>query len=68
MGEIQTSNACDLASMRTNRAFLNQFSANADGYDAYVRDGLRPWSQQMDRVHKLVDNALGIDHLAKKNN
>ena len=67
LGEVQTSNDCDLASMRTNRPFLNQFSANADGYDAYVRDGLRPWSRELDRVHRLVDDALGIDHPAGKN-
>ena len=53
---------CDLASMRTNRPFLDQFSTNADGYDAYIRDGVKPWSLQSNRVHELVDDALGIDH------
>ena len=62
MGEVRTRNECDLAALRSNRPFLNQFSANADGYDAYVRDGVKPWSLQFDRVHKLVDSALGIDH------
>lgn len=62
LGEVQTQNECDLAAMRTNQPFLNQFSANADGYDAYIRDGVKPWSQQFDRVHALVDSALGISH------
>ena len=61
-GEAVTQNECDLAAMRSSQPFLNQFSANVDGYDAYVRDGVKPWSLQFDRVHKLVDRALGIDH------
>jgi len=51
--------------MRANQPFLNQFSANADGYDAYIRDGLKPWSLQFDRVHEFVDRELGIDHNAE---
>jgi len=64
IGEVQTQNECDLAAMRANQPFLNQFSANADGYDAYIRDGVKPWSLQFDKVHDLVDNALNIDHRA----
>ena len=60
--EIRSRYQCDLAGMRANQSFLNQFSANADGYDAYIRDGLGPWSSQFDRVHQLVDQALGMDH------
>lgn len=67
MGEIQTRNECDLAAMRANQPFLNQFSANADGYDAYIRDGVKPWSQQFERVHELVDTALGINHSVEEN-
>ncbi len=48
--------------MRANQKFLNQFSANADGYDAYIRDGLAPWSAQFDKVHQLVDDVLGMTH------
>jgi hypothetical protein len=62
VGEVRTRNECDLGAMRANQAFLNQFSANADGYDAYIRDGLKPWSSQFDKVHALVDAALGIEH------
>jgi hypothetical protein len=62
LGEVQTRNECDLAAMRMHRQFLNQFSANTDGFDAYIRDGVKPWSLQFDRVHELVDRALAIDH------
>lgn len=62
VGEVRSRVQCDLAKMRTNRSFLNQFSVNADGYDAYVRDGLAPWIAQFDRVHQLVDDALNINH------
>jgi len=62
INEVRTHFHCDLDSMRDNQAFLNRFSANIDGYDAYVRDGLGPWSSQFDRVHRLVDQALGISH------
>jgi len=62
IGEVKTKNECDLAAMRENQHFLNQFSAHADGYDAYIRDGLRPWSLQFDKVHTVVDTILSIDH------
>ena len=62
INEVSTQPQCDLAGMRANQSFLNQFSVNADGYDAYVRDGLAPWSSQFDRVHQLVDQALSISH------
>lgn len=60
--EVRSRHRCDLAGMRANQLFLNQFSANLDGYDAYVKDGLAPWSSQFDRVHQLVDQAIGVTH------
>jgi hypothetical protein len=62
IGEVVTINKCDLAAMRANKHFLNQFSANTDGYDAYIRDGVRPWSEQLERVHARIDAILNIDH------
>jgi len=62
MGEISTAMECDLEAMRASRAFLNQWSANADGYDGYVRDGLQPWSDQLDRVHAILDGILKVKH------
>lgn len=63
--EVRTRSECDLPAMRANQHFLSQFSMNVDGYDAYVRDGVKPWSLQFDRVHELVDRALAIDHLVE---
>lgn len=63
IGEIMSRHLCDLDGMRANQLFLNQFSANLDGYDAYVRDGLAPWSLKFDEVHLLVDQAIGFSHL-----
>ena len=60
--EIHSNPKCDLAGMRANRAFLNDYSQNSDRYDAYIKDGLAPWSAQMDKLHRLVDDALGIVH------
>ena len=61
-GEIRFRSRCDLEKMRVNQTFLNQWSANADGYDAYIRDGLAPWNTQFQNVHRLVDVVLGITH------
>lgn len=62
LGEARTGVRCESKKMRANQAFLNDFSVNVDRYDAYIRDGLAPWSSQFDRVHQLVDDALGISH------
>ncbi|MCH8348089.1 MAG: hypothetical protein IH901_06320 [Proteobacteria bacterium] len=61
-GEIKAHHFCDLAAMRENRRFLNDFSANADAYDGFIQDGLRPWANQFARVHQLVDEVLGLNH------
>ena len=61
-GEIRNAMECDLEGMRNNQAFINAWGANIDGYDAYVRDGLRPWSDQFDKVHAIVDGILGALH------
>ena len=60
--EVRTRYDCNLSGMRASNIFMNQWSANLDGYDAYVRDGLRPWLDAQDRVHSLVDAALNISH------
>jgi len=62
VGEIRNRMECDLPGMQDNQAFLNAWGANIDGYDAYVRDGLRPWSEQFDKVHAIVDGVLGMEH------
>jgi hypothetical protein len=62
VGEVASRATCDTDGMRENQAFLSDFSDGIDIYDAYVRDGLRPWATQFDRVHQLVDDALGLRH------
>ncbi len=64
--EIVSRMRCDLAKMQATQRFLNQWSVNADGYDAYIRDGLAPWSAQFDSVHQRIDDALGLDHGAER--
>ena len=57
----------DWNTARKDRIDEKQFSLNADGYDAYIQDGLKPWSEQLDLVHKLVDESLGIErHVLRK--
>ena len=63
--EIRNRTSCDLGGMRANRHFLNAASANADAYDAYVRDGLRPWSDQLTQIHRRIDLILDIDHASE---
>jgi hypothetical protein len=60
--EIRSHVLCDLEAMRADPAFLTAASQNADAYDAYVRDGLRPWNDQLDRVHARVDALLSLNH------
>jgi hypothetical protein len=57
-GEVRIRASCDLPAMQANTAFLNQFTINADGYDAFTRDGLLPWKNQFDRVRELLDAAV----------
>lgn len=60
--EVNTRTVCDLSGMRQDPAFLNDLSTNADVYDAYVRDGLSPWAEQMRLAHQLIDKNLGVGH------
>jgi len=60
--EVSTRTVCDLPGMRQDPAFLNDLSIDADIYDAYVRDALSPWAEQMRLVHQLIDRNLGVRH------
>jgi hypothetical protein len=62
VGEVVSQFQCDIANMRASQKFLNDLSGTSDRYDAFVRDGLAPWSEQFDKVHQLVDAALGVSH------
>jgi hypothetical protein len=61
-GEVWGEAECDLPAMRRNRAFLNHLTTNADVYDAYIRDGVLPWAEQMRTTHSLIDRNLGVAH------
>lgn len=60
--EISNHWQCDSENMPLNQTFLNAFSRNLDKYDAYLRDGLKPWISQFSEVHRLLDNDLGYAH------
>lgn len=62
LGEHQQRYECDLAGMRENQMFKNGVGLAIDGYDAYQRDGLVPWVEQIDYVHQLLDERLGVVH------
>jgi len=62
LAEAQSQYLCDLAGMRDDQAFLNAVADNVDTYDAFIRDGLAPWSAQFDKVHSLVDEEIGVMH------
>lgn len=47
---------------RKNQAFLNDFSGNVEMCDGFSRDGLAPWSAQLDKAHALLDAKLNIRH------
>jgi len=61
-GEVSARFHCDVEKMHAHQKFKNEFTANADRYDAYIRDGLAPWSKHLDKVHQLVDISLEIQH------
>ncbi|MEM6537224.1 MAG: hypothetical protein AAF668_05785 [Pseudomonadota bacterium] len=52
--EMRSRLECDEDGMRKDRHFLNAASLNAERYDAYYRDGLLPWVEQLDRLKQLA--------------
>jgi hypothetical protein len=61
-GEVRIRSRCDEDKMRADQAFVNHLAVNVDQYDVYLRDGLRPWFAQIEKVHNLVHQSLGIQH------
>lgn len=57
---------CQLSTILSNRALLNDITLNVDAYDAFMRDGFVPWVRQMHDVHERVDTLLGIKHEKEK--
>jgi hypothetical protein len=62
LGETGVSAQCNLSGMQASVRFRNDFSANTDMYDAFVRDALAPWSEALAAAHHLVDNKLAYAH------
>ena len=62
LNEMQQHYDCDLEGMRNNQLFKNGLSLALDGYDAYLRDGLVLWVEQMNSVHEMLDERLAITH------
>jgi len=61
-GEVRTRSRCDSDKIRANQTWVNHFAVNIDQYDVYIRDGLKPWLQQIDKIHQIVDESMGIQH------
>ena len=62
MNEFNLSTRCDLKGMQESKSFMNAVSTNLDIFDAYVRDGLKPWKTDLDRLHELTDQYLEVSH------
>ena len=62
LGEVQYRATCNLEAMQTSQPFLNDYSVNADMYDAYMRDAFSPWNDKFREAHALLDRALNIQH------
>ena len=54
--------ACTAEAIRQNKALMADIAKNADVYDAFMRDGLRPWLAQIQDVHRQLDLTLSIQH------
>ena len=52
---------CDLAAMRTNQGFLNDFQVVQSNFGFHVRDNMRV-SQSLVELHSALDDVLGLDH------
>jgi len=60
--EVWARATCDTNGMRENQQFLNNLSENADAFDAFVRDALEPWNNQLSELHDQLDFTLDISH------
>lgn len=61
-GEPGVAIRCEVELVRTDNRLRYHISRNADGYDAFLRDGLQPWLTQMQHTHQVLGAALGIQH------
>ena len=60
LAEFNLSNSCDLEGMRANVKFMNSLSTNLDIYDAYLRDGIRPWKASFEALRQQTVDYLEV--------
>jgi hypothetical protein len=53
---------CTAKAIQQNKGLMADIAVNADAYDAFMRDGLRPWLAQIQDVHHQLDLTLDISH------
>ncbi len=60
--EREVTATCTAKAIRQNKGLMADIAINADTYDAFMRDGLRPWLAQIQEVHRQLDVTLNIQH------
>ena len=53
---------CDIDALAGDPEFRNALIANLEYFDAFARDGLRPWVRKLGEVHNRLDAILVIRH------
>jgi hypothetical protein len=53
---------CDIEKLTQTPAALNGLVSNLEVFDAFVRDGLVPWTDRLVDVHNSLDSLLGLSH------
>ncbi|PHQ59264.1 MAG: hypothetical protein COC03_06290 [Robiginitomaculum sp.] len=60
--EREVTSTCNANAIKQNKGLMADIAINADTYDAFMRDGLRPWLAQIQEVHRQLDLTLNIQH------
>ncbi len=53
---------CDIDALAGDPEFRNALITNLEYFDAFARDGLRPWVHKLEEVHNRLDAILAIRH------
>ena len=60
--EFRITTTCDFSSLQANNRFQNALIDNLDTADAFINRNLIPWSEQINHLHELLDETLGLSH------
>ncbi|MCX7554749.1 hypothetical protein OS175_12780 [Marinicella sp. S1101] len=60
--EIRLVRHCNLKALHANNRFINAISENMDIADAFINKRLIPWSEQIEKLHQLIDQSLNLSH------